>query len=82
MKVYPNGYRFRNYDEYEHKLHQPYREKLVPGLADIINNLKHVNGVIGTVLCGAGPSILIILLGSKSPLSNSSTLLGILTSLG
>ncbi len=42
------------------KLHQPYREKLVPGLAEIINNLKHTNGVIGTVLCGAGPSILII----------------------
>lgn len=42
------------------KLHQPYREKLVPGLVEIINNLKHVNGVIGTVLCGAGPSILII----------------------
>ncbi len=42
------------------KLHQPYREKLVPGLVDITNNLKHTNGVIGTVLCGAGPSILII----------------------
>lgn len=42
------------------KLHQPYREKLVPGMSDIVNNLKHVNGVIGTVLCGAGPSILII----------------------
>jgi homoserine kinase len=42
------------------KLHQPYREKLVPGLVEIINNLKHVNGVIGTVLCGAGPSILIV----------------------
>lgn len=42
------------------KLHQPYREKLVPGLADITNNLKHTNGVIGTVLCGAGPSVLII----------------------
>ncbi|MBR2068669.1 MAG: homoserine kinase [Candidatus Gastranaerophilales bacterium] len=42
------------------KLHQPYREKLVPGLVEIMNNLKHVNGVIGTVLCGAGPSILII----------------------
>lgn len=42
------------------KLHQPYREKLVPGLADIANNLKHTNGVIGTVLCGAGPSVLII----------------------
>ena len=42
------------------KLHQPYREKLVPGLSEIINNLKHTNGVIGTVLCGAGPSILVI----------------------
>lgn len=42
------------------KLHQPYREKLIPGLTDITNNLKHVNGVLGTVLCGAGPSILII----------------------
>lgn len=42
------------------KLHQPYREKLVPGLSDIVSNLKHVNGVIGTVLCGAGPAILII----------------------
>lgn len=42
------------------RLHQPYREKLVPGLTEIINNLKHVNGVIGTVLCGAGPSILVI----------------------
>ncbi len=42
------------------KLHQPYREKLVPGMSDIMNNLKHTNGVIGTVLCGAGPSILII----------------------
>ena len=42
------------------KLHQPYREKLVPGMNDIINNLKHVNGVIGTVLCGAGPSVMIV----------------------
>ncbi len=42
------------------KLHQPYREKLVPGLVEIIDNLKHVNGVIGTVLCGAVPSILLI----------------------
>ncbi|MBQ2984111.1 MAG: homoserine kinase [Candidatus Gastranaerophilales bacterium] len=42
------------------KLHQPYREKLVPGLAEIINNLKHINGVIGTVLCGAGPAIMVV----------------------
>ena len=47
------------------KLHQPYREKLVPGLADIMNNLKHTKGVIGTVLCGAGPSILIVYNGTN-----------------
>ena len=42
------------------KIHQPYRQKLVPGMTEIMDNLKHTNGVIGTVLCGAGPSILII----------------------
>lgn len=42
------------------KLHQPYRQKLVPGLAEIIENLKHEENVIGTVLSGAGPSILVI----------------------
>ncbi len=42
------------------KIHQPYRQKLVPGMTEIMNNLKHTNGVIGTVLCGAGPSVLII----------------------
>jgi len=42
------------------KLHQPYRTKLVPGLVDIMDNLKHEENVIGCVLSGAGPSILII----------------------
>lgn len=42
------------------KLHQPYRTKLVPGLSDIIENLKHEENVLGCVLSGAGPSILII----------------------
>ncbi|MBP7211966.1 homoserine kinase [bacterium] len=42
------------------KLHQPYRTKLVPGLSDIINNLKHEENVLGCVLSGAGPSILIV----------------------
>ena len=47
------------------KLHQPYRTKLVPGLDEIMNNLKHTKGVIGTVLCGAGPSVLIIYNGTN-----------------
>ena len=42
------------------KLHQPYRTKLVPGLQDIMDNLKHEENVIGCVLSGAGPSMLII----------------------
>ena len=42
------------------KLHQPYRMKLVPGLEKIIQSLKHEDNVLGCVLSGAGPSILII----------------------
>ena len=42
------------------KLHQPYRMKLVPGLEKIAKNLRHEESVLGCVLSGAGPSILII----------------------
>lgn len=42
------------------KLHQPYRMKLVPGLEKIMENLKHEDNILGCVLSGAGPSILII----------------------
>lgn len=42
------------------KLHQPYRTKLVPGLQDIMDSLKHEDNVLGCVLSGAGPSILIV----------------------
>lgn len=42
------------------KLHQPYRMKLIPGLQDIMDNLKHEENVIGCVLSGAGPAILVI----------------------
>ena len=42
------------------RLHQPYRAKLVPGLDKITENLKHEESVLGCVLSGAGPSILVI----------------------
>lgn len=42
------------------KLHQPYRMKLVPGLDKITENLKHFEDVLGCVLSGAGPAIIII----------------------
>lgn len=42
------------------KLHQPYRMKLVPGLDKIMDNLKHEENVLGCVLSGAGPAIVVI----------------------
>ncbi len=46
------------------KLHQPYRTRLVPGFDEITTNLKEID-VLGTVLSGAGPSILVISENSK-----------------
>ncbi len=42
------------------KLHQPYREKLVPGLKELCEAFKHEEDVLGCVLSGAGSSMLII----------------------
>ena len=42
------------------RLHQPYREKLVPGMKEIMEAFKHEDGVLGCVLSGAGPSLLVI----------------------
>lgn len=42
------------------KIHQPYRSRLVPGFDDITASLKDMDNVIGAVLSGAGPSILVI----------------------
>ncbi len=42
------------------KIHQPYRKKLVPGLEEIMEKLKHEENVLGCVLSGAGPSIIVI----------------------
>ena len=42
------------------RLHQPYRDKLVPGMKEIMESFTHEDGVLGCVLSGAGPSMLII----------------------
>ena len=41
----------------EDRLHQPYREKLVPGLGDILK--LRAPGLLGCALSGAGPSVLV-----------------------
>lgn len=42
------------------RIHQPYRKVLVPGLVQIIDNLRHTDGIIGAALSGAGPSMIIV----------------------
>ena len=42
------------------RLHQPYREKLIPGFKEIRNAFRHEDNVLGTVISGAGPSVIII----------------------
>ncbi len=47
------------------RLHQQYREKLIPGLKEIKDALKHEENVMGVVISGAGPSILVISHGNN-----------------
>ena len=42
------------------RLHQQYRQKFIPGIEEISKKLKNEEDVLGCVLSGAGPSILII----------------------
>lgn len=44
----------------EDKLHQPYRSRLIPGFEDLKSELDNFPDVIGTVISGAGPCIVII----------------------
>ncbi len=47
------------------RLHQQYREKLIPGLKEIKEALKHEDNVMGVVISGAGPAILVISYGNN-----------------
>lgn len=47
------------------RLHQQYREKLIPGLKEIKEALKHEENVLGVVISGAGPAINIISNGNN-----------------
>lgn len=47
------------------RIHQPYREKLIPGMVDIIKALKEEDNVLGCVLSGAGPTLAVITEGDN-----------------
>jgi len=42
------------------RIHQPYREKLIPGMVEIIEKLNKEENVLGCVLSGAGPTLAVI----------------------
>src|SRR6185295_17348142 len=46
------------------RLHQPYRESLVPGLAEALA-IPHMPGLLGIALSGAGPSIVALVDGNE-----------------
>jgi len=41
------------------RVHQPYRQSLVPGLSDVLQ-IRDVDGLIGVALSGAGPTVIAI----------------------
>ncbi len=47
------------------RIHQPYREKLIPGMVDIIEKLREEQNVLGCVLSGAGPTLAVITKGDN-----------------
>ena len=42
------------------KLHQPYREKLINGFKELSELLRNKDEIMGCVISGAGPAILVI----------------------
>jgi homoserine kinase len=45
------------WDALEDRLHQPHRQSLIPGLADILR-MSRTDGLLGLALSGAGPSVI------------------------
>lgn len=45
------------WDALQDKIHQPYRQHLIPGLSDILNTPRSA-GLLGIALSGAGPSVI------------------------
>ncbi len=52
-------------EAFSDRLHQPYRQALVPGLADVL--ALDVPGMLGAFLSGAGPSMAVCVSGDPGP---------------
>ncbi|KAM0333540.1 hypothetical protein ACHAQA_002205 [Verticillium albo-atrum] len=54
------------------KIHQPYRQTLIPGLAEVVESMSPSNqpGFLGVCLSGAGPTILALATGHFEDIAN------------
>lgn len=54
------------------KIHQPYRQKLIPGLTEIVDSMspKSQEGFLGVCLSGAGPTILALATSNFEEIAN------------
>lgn len=54
------------------KIHQPYRQKLIPGLTEIVDSMspKTQEGFLGVCLSGAGPTILALATSNFEEIAN------------
>lgn len=53
------------------KLHQPYREKLIPGFRDVFRAAKSVDANVAVALSGAGPSIVALCTDNSAEIGES-----------
>lgn len=53
------------------KLHQPYREKLIPGFRDVFRAAKSVDESVAVALSGAGPSIVALCTDNSAEIGES-----------
>lgn len=54
------------------KIHQPYRQTLIPGLTEIVESMspKTQSGFLGVCLSGAGPTILALATSNFEDIAN------------
>ncbi len=57
-------------DAMQDRLHQPYRQSLIPGLAEVLQ-IPRVPGLIGVALSGSGPSVIAFATHNLDPISAS-----------
>jgi homoserine kinase len=56
------------WDAMQDRLHQPFREPLIPGLAEVLA-IPHIDGLVGVALSGAGPTVIALATHNFDPIA-------------